>query len=63
MISLAGPLGTLALAITIYIVYNLSQMGKRKPHMPPGPATIPILGNALQIPTTGLYKQYLSHIC
>ncbi|OIW32570.1 putative cytochrome P450 oxidoreductase [Coniochaeta ligniaria NRRL 30616] len=39
-------------------VYKLSQVGKRRPRMPPGPPTIPILGNALQIPTTGLAKKF-----
>jgi len=38
-------------------VYLLLQTGKRDPRMPKGPATIPILGNAHQLPLTGLYKQ------
>lgn len=40
-----------------YIVFLALQAGKRDPRMPIGPKTIPILGNALQIPTTGLGKQ------
>ncbi|KAK6067266.1 cytochrome P450 2D18 [Seiridium cupressi] len=33
-------------------------MGKRHPRMPPGPPTVPIFGNALQIPVTGLAKKF-----
>jgi hypothetical protein len=38
---------------------RLLQVGKRDLRLPPGPPTIPILGNAHQIPRTGLYKQYV----
>ncbi|KAK5189962.1 hypothetical protein LTR47_005961 [Exophiala xenobiotica] len=48
-----APIVLIALA-----VYRLLQVGKRDPRMPPGPPTIPILGNAHQIPRTGLYKQF-----
>lgn len=41
-----------------YPLYRLSQVGKRHVRMPPGPPGVPLLGNALQIPTTGLAKQY-----
>lgn len=43
--------------VLIGCVYLLLQVGKRDPRMPRGPPTIPILGNAHQIPATGLYKQ------
>jgi hypothetical protein len=33
-------------------------VGKRLPNMPPGPPTIPFLGNALIIPPEGFYKKY-----
>ncbi|KAK4150414.1 putative cytochrome P450 oxidoreductase [Chaetomidium leptoderma] len=46
-----------ALAI-VAVSYRLLQVGKRDPRMPKGPPTIPILGNAHQIPSTGLYKQF-----
>ncbi|KAH8901185.1 putative cytochrome P450 oxidoreductase [Thozetella sp. PMI_491] len=45
-------------ALLVYPVYKLSQVGKRRPRMPPGPPTLPVLGNALQIPTTGLGKKF-----
>lgn len=52
----------LALSIALYtaIAYGLFRvlrMGSRDARMPPGPPTIPILGNLHQIPITGLYKQ------
>lgn len=37
--------------------YRLLKIGSRHPRMPPGPPTIPILGNAHQIPITGLGKK------
>ncbi|KAF2179307.1 cytochrome P450 [Zopfia rhizophila CBS 207.26] len=40
------------------LVYRLLQVGKRDPRMPKGPPTLPIIGNAHQIPATGLYKQF-----
>ena len=58
MMSLAAPLTTLLLVVALYACYRILQVGKRRPDMPPGPPTIPILGNALQIPASGFYKQY-----
>ncbi|KFY55956.1 hypothetical protein V496_06863 [Pseudogymnoascus sp. VKM F-4515 (FW-2607)] len=48
-------LGGLVLA---YCIYRLLRIGRRDPRLPPGPPTIPILGNAHQIPTTGLGKKF-----
>lgn len=37
--------------------WRLLNIGRRESHLPPGPATVPIFGNALQIPMTGLGKK------
>jgi hypothetical protein len=58
-VNVSSAVGTVVLATVLYFVYRLSQVGKRKANMPPGPPTVPILGNALQIPVSGFYKQYL----
>ncbi|KAK1722091.1 cytochrome P450 [Colletotrichum lupini] len=39
------------------LLHKTLQIGKRDPRMPPGPPTLPVLGNSHQIPRTGLYKQ------
>lgn len=48
-----------SIGFVVLTIYRLMQIGKRDPRMPPGPPTIPILGNAHQIPRTGLYRQYV----
>lgn len=55
-----GTLPTLALAFFIYIMFRLLTMGKRGKNLPPGPPTVPILGNLHQIPPTGLHAKYIS---
>jgi len=40
------------------LTYRILQIGKRDPRMPKGPPTLPVLGNAHQLPTSGLYKKY-----
>ena len=52
-----GPLPTLALAIILYATFKLLSVGKREKDLPPGPPTLPILGNLHQIPTTGLHAK------
>lgn len=46
------------IVLLVGCIYRLSQVGKRAPRMPPGPPTLPILGNIHQIPSTGLFKQF-----
>ncbi|EXJ93256.1 hypothetical protein A1O3_01813 [Capronia epimyces CBS 606.96] len=38
--------------------WKLLRIGRRDPRLPPGPPTVPILGNAHQIPLTGLGKKF-----
>ncbi|KAJ2894350.1 putative cytochrome P450 oxidoreductase [Zalerion maritima] len=53
------PAATAVAALALlFLLYRLLQVGKRDPRMPSGPPTVPILGNAHQIPKTGLYKQF-----
>ena len=40
----------------VYLLWFVLRTGRRDPRLPPGPPTIPVLGNAHQIPITGLGK-------
>lgn len=53
-----GPLQTLIVAIALYAAFKVLLMGKRAKNLPPGPPTLPILGNLHQIPITGLHAKY-----
>ncbi|KAI1613904.1 cytochrome P450 [Exophiala viscosa] len=44
-------------ALVIALIYRLSQIGSRDKRLPPGPPTIPILGNLHLVPKTGLGKK------
>lgn len=54
-----GTLPTLGLAFLIYFAFKLITMGRREKGLPPGPPTVPILGNLHQIPLTGIHTKYL----
>lgn len=48
------------LAAILWLVIRLWSASRRLPGMPPGPPTIPFLGNAHQIPQTGIAKKYVT---
>lgn len=56
-IPVSTMLNAFIVMVIIYGLYRISQIGKRDKRMPPGPPTVPILGNLHQIPITGLYKK------
>jgi hypothetical protein len=47
------------LALFIYGLYRLLQFGKSESGLPPGPPTVPIFGNMLQMPATQTEWQYV----
>ncbi|EXJ87561.1 hypothetical protein A1O3_04521 [Capronia epimyces CBS 606.96] len=40
--------------LLLFVVYRVLRIGRRDPRLPPGPPTVPVLGNAHLIPTTGI---------
>ncbi|GME65473.1 cytochrome p450 [Neofusicoccum parvum] len=58
---LSSPAVLTALAILVTLgLYRLSHVGRRDPRLPPGPPTIPVLGNLHLIPITGMHKDLLA---
>jgi hypothetical protein len=49
----------LALCCT-YILFKLTRFGSREKHLPPGPPTYPIVGNAHLVVDKDLYKRFRS---
>jgi hypothetical protein len=58
-ISSAKMLYLVPIVLVLGLCYRLLQSGSRKPGMPPGPPTIPVLGNVHQIPAKRIHEKYL----
>ncbi|KAL1900977.1 hypothetical protein Sste5346_002040 [Sporothrix stenoceras] len=54
-----SPSLTAALAVGIFLFFRLLTMGRREKGLPPGPPTLPVLGNLHQIPTSGLHAKFI----
>ncbi|OAL39602.1 hypothetical protein AYO20_00999 [Fonsecaea nubica] len=55
---LAKYIGVPVVLGLVFILWKLSQVGKRPKDLPPGPPTLPILGNLHQIPSEKAYLQF-----
>ncbi|KAG8908764.1 hypothetical protein FRB99_003002 [Tulasnella sp. 403] len=53
-----SPLLTLALLATVWLVVKLFTVGRRERGLPPGPPTLPILGNILSFPTGNFHFKF-----
>jgi hypothetical protein len=47
---------------SLYIVFKLARFGSREKHLPPGPPTYPIIGNAHLAIDKDLYKRSVHSI-
>lgn len=58
--TIGGALAFAALTSSIWLVYKIGQNGRRDKSLPPGPPTIPVLGNLNIFPTKNAHFQ-LAH--
>lgn len=56
-LSLEAALPTIWIIPAILLFYKIITFGSREKNLPPGPPTIPVLGNAHLIPTQGFSGQ------
>lgn len=45
----------LLVVLLAWVFYRLNKIGSREPGLPPGPPTIPLLGNLHHFETRGMY--------
>jgi cytochrome P450 len=55
---MAGFTWSLWVVPTAYVLYKVLTFGRREKNLPPGPPTIPVLGNAHLIPLKGLHLKF-----
>ncbi|KAG8937801.1 hypothetical protein FRC03_007845 [Tulasnella sp. 419] len=48
---------TVLSVLVVGLIHRISKIGRREPFLPPGPDTIPVLGNIPQLPKTDMYRQ------
>jgi cytochrome P450 len=54
--------GVAAVSI-VYLLHRLWKVGSREKGLPPGPPTVPLFGNMLQMPATRIEQKYVILIC
>lgn len=52
------PTFSLGLVVLLFAVYYVLRIGSRPRGLPPGPNTLPVLGNAHLLPRRYVYRQY-----